>query len=374
MRTVACVLWHVDCDLWNEKSAMKSCPHRTQESAMWTSSSRSTLMHRDLSITAERESHPGVPPPGGTATAGCDPMSIDPITPGERPDGSVWHSECGEAVSTHRVTDAPWAEHKPVSIMYTLRVWYCGFALLPMMEGTQMNKHIGRALVVFTGTMLAGATLAVPASATPTQESQITVVQSDCADGGKVTIKISGVEYNVSSGVKTAGLAARVNGEVFANAQIEHPNGTYSADEELVIGPFEVDTVIEYRWFAGPIRNDLPMWNMEDYPDWADTVEERESTEERHWDARDDAPFVTWYTFNAKGCPAPADDDDDDVDDVDDGKDDDAGAGGGDADENATLAVTGAPAALIAGAGAALLGAGLVLWWAMKRRTPKFDV
>src|SRR5690606_29855981 len=88
--------------------AMKSCPHRTQESAMWTSSSRSTLMHRDLSITAERESHPGVPPPGGTATAGCDPMSIDPITPGARPDGSVWHSECGEAMSTHRVTDAPW--------------------------------------------------------------------------------------------------------------------------------------------------------------------------------------------------------------------------------------------------------------------------
>jgi len=38
------------------------------------------------------------------------------------------------------------------------------------------------------------------------------------------------------------------------------------------------------------------------------------------------------------------------------------------------LPVTGAPAALIAGAGAALLGAGLVLWWAMKRRTPKFDV
>src|SRR5690606_157671 len=165
MRTVACVLWHVDCDLWNEKSAMKSCPHRTQESAMWTSSSRSTLMHRDLSITTERESHPGVPPPGGTATAGCDPMSIDPITPGERPDGSVWHSECGEAVSTHRVTDAPWAEHKPVSIMYTLRVWYCGFALLPMTEGTQMTKHIGRALVVLAGTMLTGALLAVPVSA-----------------------------------------------------------------------------------------------------------------------------------------------------------------------------------------------------------------
>src|SRR5690606_2313669 len=92
-------------------------------------------------------------------------MSIDPITPGERPDGSVWHSECGEAVSTHRVTDAPWAEHKPVSIMYTLRVWYCGFALLPMTEGTQMTKHIGRALVVLAGTMLTGALLAVPASA-----------------------------------------------------------------------------------------------------------------------------------------------------------------------------------------------------------------
>src|SRR5690606_18386362 len=97
-------------------------------------------------------------------------MSIDPITPGERPDGSVWHSECGEAMSTHRVTDAPWTKHKPVSIMYTLRVWYRGFALLPMMEGTQMNKHIGRALVVFTGTMLAGAMLATPASATIAQD------------------------------------------------------------------------------------------------------------------------------------------------------------------------------------------------------------
>ena len=238
-----------------------------------------------------------------------------------------------------------------------------------------MTKHIGRALTVLAGTMFAGATLAVPASATPTQESPITVVQSDCADGGKVTIKISGVEYNVSSGVKTAGLAARVNGEVFANMQVEHPDGTYSADEELVIGPFEVDTVVEYRWFAGPIRNDLPMWNMEDHPDWADTVEERESTEKRHWDARDDAPFVTWHTFNAKGCPAPADDDnDDDADNVDDGKDDDAGTGGGDADDSDTLPVTGAPAALIAGAGAALLGAGLVLLWALKRRTPKFVV
>lgn len=283
----------------------------------------------------------------------------------------------GEAVSTHRVTDAPWAKHKPVSIMYTLRVWYCGFALLPMTEGTQMTKHIGRALAVLTGTMFAGATLAVPASATLTQESPITVVQSDCADGGKVTIKISGVEYNVSSDMKTAGLAARVNGEVFANTQIEQPNGTYLADEELVLGPFEVDTVIEYRWFAGPIRNDLPPWDL-DHPELNEIIDEVEQKDEnnvptnRHWDARDVGPFVTWYTFNAKGCPA--DDDDDDVDDVDDGKDDDAGAGGGDADDNDTLPVTGAPAALIAGAGAALLGAGLVLWWAMKRRTPKFDV
>jgi LPXTG-motif cell wall-anchored protein len=167
-----------------------------------------------------------------------------------------------------------------------------------------MRKYWMTALAVALGALLGGALFTSPASATPTQESPITVVQSDCADGGEVTIKISGVEYNVSSDVKTAGLAARVNGEVFANTQVEQPNDTYLADEELVIGPFEVDTVVEYRWFAGPIRNDIPMWNMEDHPDWADTVEERESTEERHWDARDDAPFVTWLRFEAEGCPS----------------------------------------------------------------------
>src|SRR5512138_1392863 len=174
-----------------------------------------------------------------------------------------------------------------------------------------MRKYWMMALAVALGALLGGALFATPASATPTQEGPITVVQSDCADGGEVTIKISGVEYNVSSGVKTAGLAARVDGEVFANTQIEQPDGMYPADEELVIGPFDVDTTVEYRWFAGPIRNDLPAWNL-DHPELNKIIDEVEQPDEngvptnRHWDARDVGPFVTWYTFDAKGCPAPS--------------------------------------------------------------------
>jgi len=250
-----------------------------------------------------------------------------------------------------------------------------------------MRKYWMTALAVALGALLGGALLATPASATPAQEGPITVVQSDCADGGEVTIKISGVEYNVSSGVKTAGLAARVNGVVFANTQVEHPDGTHPADEELVIGPFDVDTTVEYRWFAGPVRNDLPMWNMEDHPDWADTVEERESTEERHWDARDDAPFVTWYEFDAKGCPTNEDDDaDTDADDSsdtngDDGSADDIDDAGSadDVDDKASestsderLPVTGASLPYIMGAGAAFLGLGAGIMLLTRKRKQHF--
>ena len=246
-----------------------------------------------------------------------------------------------------------------------------------------MRKYWMTALAVALGALLGGALLATPASATPAQEGPITVVQSDCADGGEVTIKISGVEYNVSSGVKTAGLAARVDGVVFANTQVEKHDGTYDADEELVIGPFDVDTTVEYRWFAGPIRNDLPAWNL-DHPELNEIIDEVEQPDEngvptnRHWDARDDAPFVTWYEFDAKGCPTNEDDDTDtDADDNsdtngDDGSADDIDDAGSadDIDDKASestsdeqLPVTGASLPYIMGAGAAFLGlgAGIVL-------------
>src|SRR5690606_3097253 len=63
---------NVDSGLWNEKSAMKLCPHRPQESATWTSPSTSTLMHRDPSWLIDHPtgcrlvSSAGLPPTGGS--------------------------------------------------------------------------------------------------------------------------------------------------------------------------------------------------------------------------------------------------------------------------------------------------------------------
>ena len=222
-----------------------------------------------------------------------------------------------------------------------------------------MTKHIGRALAVLTGTMLAGAMLATPASA---HHNIPHVEVSEPGECGVLTISSAWSED--THRVENAKLVVQVGNE------------QYVADigESIEVGPFDMDEArIFWRVWGGGERD-------YDSPPLSDLDALLEHLNAGGSELDFDVPGVAWHLVVVEGCvedddddveptpspspspSTPADDDDDDVDDVDDGKDDD------------TLPVTGAPAALIAGAGAALLGAGLVLWWAMKRRTPKFDV
>src|SRR5690606_40055955 len=82
----------------------------------------------------------------------------------------------------------------------------------------------------------------------------------DCEDGGQITITATGITYYVSSGMRTAGLAARLGGEIVAQEQAPQDNGEYVADETLVLDAPAEDATLEYRWFAGPQRDDLPAW------------------------------------------------------------------------------------------------------------------
>lgn len=255
-----------------------------------------------------------------------------------------------------------------------------------------MTKHIGRALAVLTGTMLAGAMLATPASA-QTEHSAASAWSAANADAFIVdatTVELRGANTSVET--------TNLDFPVQAHHKIKF---TYELLDGAVCGAgaprvfVEIDGDYINSWDGNAGQCGI------DNGDGTFTVEFSTGKNGRigamgvMFDqsggyiagsaVRVSNVFVdsTLMLFEPRSVETPspsptpstpADDDDDDVDDVDDGKDDDAGAGGGDADDNDTLPVTGAPAALIAGAGAALLGAGLVLWWAMKRRTPKFDV
>src|SRR5690606_23937170 len=108
----------------------------------------------------------------------------------------------------------------------------------------------------------------------------------------QVTVQANSIPYHVTSGERTAGLAIRVNGETVAYTEpeaMENRTGDefYEFTESLSFGPVVDGDRVEFRWFAGPDRSDLPPWNTADHPDWVDTVAERRSIEGRHWDARD---------------------------------------------------------------------------------------
>lgn len=260
-----------------------------------------------------------------------------------------------------------------------------------------MNKHIGRALAVFMGTMLAGALLAAPASAATAQdvndaELLSTSDASDASEYLSITVAVTGnctatITYTNSIPDEFPGSWAywgdyRVGDEA-GRPDSEFPDLPVDSDGELAVDEYQDGhnhgVTPEQTITSGPLAGE--MFGLQYNPVLIHRGATRTvpvtvdaPTTLAAWIKR--GPEQPWYVGEVK-VEVPCertDDDDDDADNVDDGKDDDAGAGGGDADDNDTLPVTGAPAALIAGAGAALLGAGLVLWWAMKRRTPKFDV
>lgn len=201
----------------------------------------------------------------------------------------------------------------------------------------------------------------------------LAVTQAACADGGQITITATGITYYVSSGMRTAGLAARLGGEIVAQEQVAQEDGEYVADETLVLDAPAEDATLEYRWFAGPQRDDLPAWTATGPADdgWdavAETIVSLEEAEGRQWDARDAGPFVTWYEVEVAGC-APADDEEPTpapttpapVEPADPAP----GAGGGD-----ELPVTGAPAQAIALVGLLLAGGGTVALALAGRRAP----
>lgn len=134
-------------------------------------------------------------------------------------------------------------------------------------------------------------------------EPELSVQLVDC----QVTVAADSIPHHVSSGMRTAGLAIQVNGETVAYTPPEAMgDGAYEFEESLSFGPVVDTDVVEFRWFAGPDRTDLPAWNL-DHPELNEIIAQVEYPEGefvRHWDARDDAEFVNWYAFGEiTGCP-----------------------------------------------------------------------
>lgn len=255
-----------------------------------------------------------------------------------------------------------------------------------------MTKHIGRALAVLTGTMLAGAMLATPANATTAQDD--TELPSDRGDSEYLSVTITVTDNCAATITYTNSVPDGLPGSwaYWGDYRVGDEEGAPDSDfpplprdddGQLIIEDYadahDHGVTPEQQITVGPLAGTA--FGLQYNPVLIHrgatrtvNVEVDAPTTLAAWIKR--GPEQEWYVgeVNVEVPCERTDDDDDDADNVDDGKDDDAGAGGGDADDNDTLPVTGAPAALIAGAGAALLGAGLVLWWAMKRRTPKFDV
>lgn len=191
----------------------------------------------------------------------------------------------------------------------------------------------------------------------------LTVLQAACEDGGQITVTATGIDYHVSSGMRTAGLSARIGEQEVAQLQEPAAGGAHVADETIVLEAPEAHGTLEYRWFAGPDRTDLPAWTATGPadPGWGDAVDaivELEDTEGRYWDARDSGPFVTWFEVDVTGCPAasPSPEATTTATPTPGASEGPApGAAGG-------LPVTGSPVGLYAGVGlgGVLLGAGLI--------------
>ena len=186
------------------------------------------------------------------------------------------------------------------------------------------------ALVMALG-LAVGTASAEEETSYPEWEPELSVTLDDC----QVTVQANSIPYHVSSGERTAGLAIRVNGETVAYTKPEEmeDGGPYTFSESLSSGPVVDGDRVEFRWFAGPVRNDLPAWDATGPADgdaWDAVVAEivaRQDAEGRHWDAGDDAEFINWYTFEVTGCPASSSDSDDtETPDSDDTQTPDPGA------------------------------------------------
>ena len=129
-----------------------------------------------------------------------------------------------------------------------------------------------------------------------------------------VTVTAAEMPVHISSGLRTAGLAVRVDGEVTATEPVPTDEATGVVTESITVGPLTSDTTVEYRWFGGPVReHDWPAWDTASHPDWVDVVEAREADKGAPWDASDTAEFVTWHSVEfvaGEQCLPPADDSD----------------------------------------------------------------
>lgn len=204
--------------------------------------------------------------------------------------------------------------------------------------------HIAGAAVGVAAAML----LATPAAAhhnPPAAE----VTGGDCGET-TITTTWSADEHQVD----TAMLVLLVDGEI----------STAPIGEPVTVGPFEADTTIRWRVWGGGERD-------YDDPPLVDLAALIEHLRDNPGTELTDAPGVAWHQVPVEGCPA----DDEEptptpsVEPTPPAKDDLA-AGGDQGDDK--LPVTGAPAALVAGAGVALLAAGGLVAWAVRRRGVTF--
>src|SRR5690554_7368653 len=131
-----------------------------------------------------------------------------------------------------------------------------------------------RMLAATSAAALTGLAMAGTAHATEQADGPLAVTVDECT----VTVTAAEMPVHISSGLRTAGLAVRVDGEVTATEPVPTDEATGVVTESVTVGPLTSDTTVEYRWFGGPIReHDWPTWDTESHPDWVDVVEAREA-------------------------------------------------------------------------------------------------
>ena len=237
----------------------------------------------------------------------------------------------------------------------------------------KIDWHRGLAVAAAGG--ITALALAAPAHATEPME--ITTAHSD--DGCTLTISAAG-ELRVSSQTVTAGLVVQVPGEApqVHRGELPAEDGLHPFAASVTVGPFDADTVVQWRIFGGPVReDDSPAWNTADHPDWAQFTEDNKAGE--HWDAADVGPFVTWHSAEVDGCPAPDPDPTTGPEPTTEptkpaapGKGDDAGKGGGDDQGADELPLTGASLPILLAGGLGLAMAGGLAWLVGRRKRVSF--
>ncbi len=132
-------------------------------------------------------------------------------------------------------------------------------------------------------------------------------VDYETVECGETTFSAGIVDPNETHKVDNMELVVSVKGTT-QNVTIP----TDGSVEEITVGPFTEDTVIQWRVFGGGERDyDQPLWNGYGDPSFKTDINNYGAANGWDWltaGPSDPNPFVSWNKVAAEGCPLPVED------------------------------------------------------------------